>query len=359
VRLDPRTDRRWEAFVRNHPDGLIYHHPNWLRVLTREYPADPVGLACEDLRGQLRGVLALLPTRGLPLASGPRTTRRLSSLPRTPVAGPLALDDAARRQLVHAALQLVQQEAGTRLEIKAPTSLSISAAAGLLKTPWRLSYRLALPADPSALRFGDSRSHGRIRWALNKAQKLGVRVRPAESVDDLRRWYAIHLETMRWHSVPPRPLRLFQAMWEILRPVGQMRLLLAEQHEGGQTRLLAGSVFLMLGETVFYAFNGCRRSAMPLRANDVIQWEAIHDAVVNGFRHYDLGEVEEQQEGLHEFKSKWGSQASRLYRYYDPAADIRPGESESRGQRRVARIAWQRMPASVTALLADKLYGYM
>jgi lipid II:glycine glycyltransferase (peptidoglycan interpeptide bridge formation enzyme) len=148
-------------------------------------------------------------------------------------------------------------------------------------------------------------------------------------------------------------------MWEILRPAGQMRLLLAEQHDGGQTRLLAGSVFLMLGETVFYAFNGCWRWAMPLRANDVIQWEAIHDAVVNGFRHYDLGEVEEQQEGLHEFKGKWGAQASRLYRYYDPAADIRPGESESRGQRRVAKIAWQRMPASLTALLGDKLYGYM
>src|ERR1700730_19363504 len=216
VRLDPRTDRRWEAFVGKHPDGLIYHHPNWLRVLTREYPVDPVGLACEDLRGQLRGVLPLLPTRGLPLASGPRTTRRLSSVPRTPVAGPLALDDAARRQLVQAALQLVQHEAGTRLEIKAPLTLSFSAAAGLLKTPWRLSYSLALPPDPSPLRLGDSRSHGRTRWALNKAQKLGVRVRPAESVDDLRRWYAIHLETMRWHSVPPRPSLQFQAVWGIL-----------------------------------------------------------------------------------------------------------------------------------------------
>src|SRR4030081_2543627 len=69
VRLDPRTDRRWAAFVRNHPDGLIYHHPNWLRVLIREYPADAIGLACEDMRGELRGVLPLVPTRGLPLAS--------------------------------------------------------------------------------------------------------------------------------------------------------------------------------------------------------------------------------------------------------------------------------------------------
>lgn len=359
VRLDDGGERRWERFVANHPDGLIYQHPDWLRVLTREYRGEVISLGCEDERGELRGVMPLLRTRGLPLAGGPRTGKRLSSLPRTPVAGPLASDDAASGALIRAALELVREDPGTRLEIKAPSPLSDRVVTGLRSAPWRISYSLDLPTDPEALRFGDSRNHGRIRWALNKAQKLGVAVRPAESLDDLRRWYTVHLETMRWHAVPPRPFRLFAAMWEILRPAGQMRLLLAEQHVAGKTRLLAGSVFLMLGKTVFYAFNGCWRSAMPLRANDVIQVEAIQDAIRRGFRHYDLGEVAEHQEGLHDFKGKWGAQGKRLYRYYDPAAPVHADQLESADKSRVARIAWQRMPVAVTARLGDRLYSYL
>jgi hypothetical protein len=358
TQVDPTTDPRWEAFVLSHPDGLIYHHPGWLRVLTREYRAEPVGLTCEDESGALRGILPLLSTRGLPLAGSARTGRRLSSLPRTPIAGPLSRDDAATEALLGAALE--RAEPGVRVEIKAAAPFPPSVLGRLRAVPWRVSYRLDLPEDPASIRFGDSRNHGRIRWALNKARKLGVRVRPAESVEDLRRWYAIYLETMRWHAVPPRPYRFFEAMWEILAARGHMRLLLAEQAEGGKVRLLAGSLFLMLGQTVFYAFNGCWRRAMPLRANDAIQWEAIHDSARRGFRHYDLGEVADHQDGLHEFKNKWGAQPRGLLRYYDPGAgDVRTGADEANGHRQLARAAWRLVPPALTAALGERLYGYL
>ena len=361
VELDPVRDPRWSRFVIGHPDGLIYHHPDWLRVLAREYPADPVCLGYEDAAGDLRGTLTLLPTRGLPFSSSVRTGRRLSSLPRTPLAGPLALDEDAAAALLRAALSYAGRERpDAMLEIKAASPLPEGLVAGLRCAPWRLTYTLELPNDPASIRFGDSRNHGRIRWALNKAEKLGVVVRPAESQRDLARWYRIYLNTMRWHTVPPRPYRLFQAMWELLRPTGSMRLLLAEQRTGGQTRLLAGSVFLMLGKTVFYAFNGCWRSAMPLRANDAIQWRAIHDAAAAGFRHYDLGEVAEHQDGLHEFKSKWGAQATRLYRYYDARArDVGNDAVGSNGHRRLATVAWRQLPPAVTAIVGDRLYRYL
>lgn len=361
VELDPLRDPRWARFVTAHPDGLIYHHPDWLRVLVSEYRADPVCLGYENAAGELRGILTLLPTRGLPFSSSVRTGRRLSSLPRTPVAGPLALDEQAAAALLRAALTHAGQEpSGTLLEIKAPSPLAEGLVSGLRCAPWRLTYTLELPNDPARIRFGDSRNHGRIRWALNKAEKLGVVVRPAESERDLARWYRIYIHTMRWHTVPPRPYRLFRAMWELLRPAGSMQLLLAEQRTAGQTRLLAGSVFLMLGKTAFYAFNGCWRSAMSLRANDAIQWRAIHDAAAAGFRHYDLGEVAEHQDGLHEFKSKWGAQATRLYRYYDARArDVASQAVGSNGHGRLATVAWRQLPPAVTAILGDHLYRYL
>src|SRR5262249_56274015 len=106
----------------------------------------------------------------------------------------------------------------------------------------------------------------------------------AETERDLRAWYGLYVDTMRWHVVPPRPYRFFEVAWQLLRPRGLLRLLLAEQHEARQSRLLAGSIFLMFGQTVFYAFNGRRREDLSLEPNDAIQWQAIHDAFRRGFR---------------------------------------------------------------------------
>ncbi len=83
IELDPQTDSRWEAFVAAHRDGLIYHHPRWLQIIEKAYGYEPVCLACEGADGQLQGVLPLFRTRGL------LTGRYLSSLPHTPVAGPM------------------------------------------------------------------------------------------------------------------------------------------------------------------------------------------------------------------------------------------------------------------------------
>jgi hypothetical protein len=125
-------------------------------------------------------------------------------------------------------------------------------------------------------------------------------------------------------------------------------------------RLLAGSVFLMLGQTVFYAFNGRRLDTLALRPNDVLQWRAIHDACAAGYRYYDLGEVTPNHPSLAEFKSKWGAKLQALYRYYYPAPrerEIGLLESNSRvGQ--LVHTLWRHMPIAVTEELSDWAHRY-
>jgi hypothetical protein len=232
---------------------------------------------------------------------------------------------------------------------------------GLTGRPWEATYVLDLPERLDQLRFGNSRNHGRIKWAINKAAREGVQVRAAETVRDLRAWYGLYLDVMREHAVPPRPYRFFAALWAHLRPHGLLRLLLAEQRGTGGGRLLAGSLFLLCNQTVFYAFNGRRREDLALRPNDVIQWQAIHDACRDGFRRYDFGEVPEGNASLAEFKSKWGAHAGRIYRYYYPAPrELEAGTFRSGGHpRQVVNSAWRRLPLPVTALLGDSLYRYL
>ena len=353
--LDASADGRWDRYVQAHPGGLVFHHSGWLRALGHENGRRPVCLAAEDAAGELLGVLPLMTTRGLPVGSRGIANRRLSSLPRTPVAGPIADDRDVLRSLLTAAVE--RTPAGAQLQLKLLEPRLDGLVEGLACHPWRLTYVLDLPAHADDLQFGDRRGHAAARRSVNKAIRSGVRLREATSGRDVRAWYRLYLGTMRLHAVPARPLRFFEALWDELRPKGAMRLLLAER-EG---QVLAGSVLLMLGSTVFYAFNAVLRSSTSVRPNDLLQWESIRTAIGEGFRRYDLGEVVEGQAGLAQFKRKWGGTPRRMHRYYapPPAEAPDPGTEASGSWARVGRAAWQRVPLRATALIGDGVYRFL
>lgn len=355
---DPCRDSGWERFISSHPDALIYHHPAWFRVLLSEYRRPSVGLVCEDADGRVRGVLPLIETRGIPLRRGHLGRARLSSLPRTPLGGPLALDAEAAAMLVRAAMEY--RDPSSLLELKFPCESLPPLPQEAIVSPWRSTYRIRLPERPEDLRFGNSRNHSRIAWSCRRAVKAGVRLRDAESLGDVRAWYSLHCESLRAHMVPPRPLRFFEAAWRELRPDGYIRLLLAEEHAAGRSELVAGSIFLSYGHTAFYAFDGRRRAKAHLRASDLIQNEAIRSACAAGARWFDLGEVAHGETGLAAFKAKWGAIPIDMYRLYFP----QPREFESGGQsdgwtHKLTSTAWSHLPLVVTATLGELVYAYL
>ena len=57
---------RWLEYVKNHNYATIFNHPLWIQALEREFNRKAVILYCEDEKGQLKGLLPLLPTLGMP-----------------------------------------------------------------------------------------------------------------------------------------------------------------------------------------------------------------------------------------------------------------------------------------------------
>lgn len=359
IEVDPSGDARWDPYVTGHPNGLIYHRAAWLRVLSQDYGDSFVNLICED-GGDVLGVLPLCRTRGLPLGlGGVDAGARLSSLPRSPIGGPLVSHAGAATALVKAALER-SRAAGIRLQLKPPEAAE--ALDHLLqRVQGDTSYVLALPEAGAQLRFGSGHNHGVIRRGVGKSARAGVEVRAAQDEHDLRAWYPLYLETMRRHVAPPRPYRFFRAMWSELKATGMLELLLAEQHTPRPPRLLAGCLFLMSGQTVVFAFNGRREEDLVVRPNDAIHWHAIHEAQRRGFRRYDFGEVDDANPGLAQFKLKWGAAPQRLYRYYDPQLELgAAATADGPGRKvRIARSAWQRIPLRATARVGDVLYRYI
>lgn len=352
IQVDPWSDPRWDAFVEAHPDAAVFHHSVYLRALSREYGEPAFGLMDTRDDGQVRGVLPLMWTRGLPVAPRAIGGRRLASLPRTPVAGPIGEWQA----LLARAVELAGE---AQLQVK--PALGVQAGPGQLTAyPWRMNYAYELPQDGSEPRFGPSKKHTSLRSALRRIEAQGVKVRLARSADDVRRWYPTALETLRPHVVPPRRLRFFLALWEELAPRDMARLVLAEG-PGGE--LLGGNFNLQMpGGTVFYAFNGVRKSALHLRPNDLVHWHAIHAAAREGFKRYDLGEVVEGQAGLAQFKRKFSNTQQRLQRWYHPAPECPPdpGNGNDPGAvKRAIGTMWQRMPLRVTAAAGTAMYWWL
>ena len=331
LEADYQSDPRWLQFLESHPDASIYHHPGWLNALESEYGRKCVALACVDSEGSFQGVLPLLSTRGLPLGLSPGLGARLSSLPRTPLAGPLCHGAPALRALLQTAIQRTQASPGVQLQLKMRTPGIESQVEGMSCQPWRTSYVYSFPPCPAGnpsstsdptlgqeLRFGNSRRHLRIKCSVNKAGKLGVRVRAAETVDSLQAWYDLYLDNMRENAVPPRPYRFFDRLWKNLQPLDLMRLWVAEQDSGFGRKIIAGVIVLMYGRQAFYAFGACPREARALHPNDLLHWHAMNDAWRRGYTSYDFGEVPGDHEQLARYKEKWGSAAVQLYRYDYP-----------------------------------------
>ncbi len=381
--VDVHTDGRWSDFVSAHPGALIYHHPSWLSVLEREYGQKCTALACEDEAGKLRAILPLFFSKGLPFRLGRSATNsRYSSLPRTPVTGPLALDDEAMAAILRQAVDLVRSPHGVQLEIKSHDDNLAKLVPELTSISWGCTYVEELPTEIEArgwedfcenvrlprecgpcqeckrLRFGNAKQQHRVNWAVNKATKLGLHVREAESESDVSEWYPLYLDSMRHHAFPPRPERFFHDLWTTLRPLGQIKLLLAERQESEQNRTVAGSIFLRFGQTVFYAFTGCAHRDFQLHPHDLIQLESIRDSCKSGYRWYDFGEASAEGGGLAQFKGKWGTEPKPLYRYYYPSP-LHDLESKASPFVSLVRQGWRSLPLRLTAKLGERLHRYM
>ncbi len=342
VEIDPSRDLRWEAFLAGRPDATVYHHPLWLQLLHEAFNYRPAHLVCEDTNGHVRGILPLFGLRGI------LTGRRFSSLPRTPVGGPLAVDRA-------------RAERNGRLQLKVESDAIDGLVEGLVGGPFRPTYVLSLPSADQPMLFGNARHHRRLKSSVNTAARHGIVVREAENLAEMKAWYRLYLETMRRRFLPPRPYAFFERAWALLRPAGILRLLLVEQHAAAGKRLLAGGTFLAYNGVVSYAFQGSREEALDLRPNDALQWHAILDAHRSGFRTYDMGEVSQGNTSLAAYKEKWGAERHWLYRYYYGTVRERKLEvldSQSRW-RNWAGAAWQWMPLAGTELVSGWLHKHL
>jgi len=159
----------------------------------------------------------------------------------------------------------------------------------------------------------------KCRYNIRLAGRKGVRIRVAETVEDVQSWYGLLQATSIRDRFGIHTLEYYRRTWQIFAPRDQARLLLA-QYNG---HLLAGIFVGLMAKQAIYLYGASSNEERQLMPNYLLQWEAIRWAKQAGADTYDfwgIPETDEQNEamaGVYRFKSGWGGRIMRFPGNYE------------------------------------------
>ena len=277
VEASPAPSPTWEAIARVDPRATYFQTPGWSMLAAR------FGLGFEDGSLLVRlgdGARAVVPRMTAPAGGG--WFLRFESVPVGCYGAPVAerpLDPGEARALVRlsrgrrCAGGVVVETPGDRLDLGVPRE-TISTH--------RLEW--APGTEGTTLLQGYRKGH---RAAVRNAERRGVVIRRATSIEDYRTYHAIYLETVqRWDRQPfvLYSADLFATLGALSARDERIRLWLATLDE----RVLAGALTLHQGGNASYWHGASTMEGRGCNAGNLVVHAALIDAVEQGRTCFDF-----------------------------------------------------------------------
>ena len=292
--VDPRTDSRWLALAAG-SGGSLFTSPPWLTAVAESYGLVPSGrIAVDESDAPVAGTawMDVCDMRG----------QRRIALPFCDRADPI-VPDAATWKVVSA--DAFAPHLPFRLRC-----LSTSAAVGDVRfarigeAAWHQTpLDRTLDELHAALRPSTRRN-------IAAAQRAAVEVVLSPDVDAVGEYHRLHVQLRkRKYRLLAQPRGFFEQIWKAFAPDDGIRTALA--FVGG--RPVAGAMYLVWQDTVYYKFGASLAEYLPLRPNDAIHWQLISWAHARGLRALDWGLSDLDQPGLIGYKRKWASREGRIW----------------------------------------------
>ncbi len=238
------------------------------------------------------------------------TGRRGVSLPFTDHCEPLQVTETSLQPVFKNALQYAQERQWKYLEWRGGQSMAESFDCAPQPSLTFFVHQLNLQATPDVL-FNQFESS--VRRAIRKGEKSGVTVETSHDLKAVREFYGLHCQTRKEHGAPPQPFAFFLNIHRHVLSQG-LGMIISAKHE---RRTIASAIFFRFGQEVIYKFGASDAAFQPLRANNLVMWEAIKRFALEGAQLLNFGRTSLGNEGLRRFKLGWGAEESeaRYYRY--------------------------------------------
>lgn len=334
-------------FIEQQKAYSLSYDQSWFDLITKLYGYTCIPLTAHNAEGQITGFLPLCYIRS------PLTGRRLVSLPFSDFCPLLAADESSANDLIDQAVALAKERKVRYLELRTGFNEALAKRRDLVEENLYVRWLMPLSTDSSQI-WSNLRKP--VQHQVKKSQKMGVQVRIAQKREDMLQYYRLHLKTRsKKHGMPAQPLRYFYELWDIFAARGAVQLLLAEYEE----KVIAGMVLLASGSTIRYAYGASDEQYLKLAPNNLLMWKTIELGCNLGYQTLDLGRTAVDNEGLMEFKRRWGASQEALPYYYYPQVAGLASTSESSRKFQMLTSGWRRLPLSVTGPLGGSLYKHL
>jgi FemAB-related protein (PEP-CTERM system-associated) len=336
------------AFVEQQAkEASFYYNQEWIKLITKLYGYRFIPLLSTDEAGQVNGFLPLCSI------SSHLTGNRLVALPFSDHCPLLATNEIAANNLIDQALDLARHQKVRYLELRTGNNEVLAGRTDMMEANLYVRWLLSLTPNPEDIW---SQMRKPVQHQIKKSRKLGVQVRIAERREEVEHYYQLHLQTRsKKHGMPTQPAAFFYGLWDNFAAQDAMKVLLAE-HEG---TIIAGMVILASGTTVRYAYGASDERYLKLAPNNLLMWKTIEWGCEHGYQFLDMGRTARENEGLMEFKRRWGASQEPLPYYYHPATAGLASTSEQSPKFRLLTNGWRRLPLSIAGPLGGYLYRHL
>ena len=300
--LEPRVIRdpntaAWDDLVSAASGASVFHTSSWAKIWTGEWPGSRwEAIAIEDGSRYAAAIGVIARRRGL--------VTTIDAMPYATYGGPIVRADhpdpgAACRALVEAFAQRASKPLVARAQLtwyegdRDAIPSSLEAAEG---------FTHVIPLGPDYERVAEGFA-STTRRLVRQADESGLTVRAAETIEDVERWHAMAVETVRRRGGTPKPLSIYRRIFEEMAPAGLARYHLV-LHDGAP---VAGSIHLFHQGVATNWLSVSHEAAWPLRPNNFLIASLLETLCAAGYLEYNFGASPPDAAGLIRYKENWGA----------------------------------------------------
>lgn len=168
------------------------------------------------------------------------------------------------------------------------------------------------------------------------------------SLDNLREYYDLHLQSMRGHGTPPHSFDFFRCLWEQLSGAGPGDIHLGMVRKNGSP--INGILDLSVGDTVYQWGVVNDYEYRDLHGGSWLLWKSLERATEADYDTYEMGRTREGS-GVYMFKKSFGGAKTWYDDYhYFPSGDGSLPNPDDEKYEQVKRV-WRKLPLSATRVI--------
>ena len=298
--IEPITDVRWLNFITGVKNSNIFHHPAWLKVIKKEYKFN-IHAAC--ILNESKQIVAGIPYSIIKVLGSPK---KIISLPFTDHCYFLSHDSQFDELISSELIKVLKNKNVASIELR--TSVK--------NKEYNKNESLVLhitQIDQDIDEVFHKFKKSQVQQIIKKASNYNLEVNFETSYSAVEEFYKLHLITRKKLGVPIQPKHFFKLIFDeiISKNFGFIIII---KKDGIP---ISSGVFMFFNKYFTYKFGASDPDYLKYRPNNIMIWEGMKYANKNGFKYFDFGKTEIENEGLRKFKSGWGAEESKLiYSFY-------------------------------------------